>query len=130
MMKLVDSNEGRHPWSERLPGRSPRIRLGGREVELRPELRQDIEARLLMELGSLTRHVEEVQVQGGSVDLRPLPEAFRCEMRAVLSLGRELVVEEVDAELKVAVDRAARALARDVDYVVSCLPPAGGRRCA
>jgi ribosome-associated translation inhibitor RaiA len=107
-----------------------RIEVSGHELEGRPGLQTYVEQRLVSILGHLTRHVDCVTLRGETVDLRPLKGAFRCQILARLALGRELVEEEVDADLCAAIDRAAEALARDVEYVTSRLPPGGNLRCA
>jgi len=107
-----------------------RIEVSGCELEGRPGLRTYVEQRLLSTLGHLTRHVDCITLRGETVDLRPLKGAFRCQILARLALGRELVEEEVDADLCTAIDRAAEALARDVDYVTSRVPSGGDLRCA
>ena len=107
-----------------------RIEVSGSELEATSGLRAYAERRLSSTLGDLTRHVDCITLRGETVDLRPLKRAFRCRILARLAHGRELVQDEVDDDLYVAIDRAAEGLARDIEYIESRLPPGGDLRCA
>jgi ribosome-associated translation inhibitor RaiA len=107
-----------------------RVETTGPVFESRHELQGYVERRLLSALGHLARHVDHVAVRGDVVERRLLKGGVRCRIVARLVCGRELVEEEVDNDPHLTIDRAAEALARDVDYVESLLPPGGGLRCA
>jgi len=107
-----------------------RVRVLGRVPEQRPEIRSYVEQRLLSALGHLARRVECAAVTADQVEMGPLKGAFRCHVWARHLRGRQLREERIDADLYDAIDQAAEALARDVEYVESRLPTGEALRCA
>ena len=111
-------------------GSALRISLSGHELEGRPELLEYVEQRLFSTLGHLTRAIECVAVRGKRVDQGPFEGAFRCQIVARLVRGRDVAEEETGGDVYSAIDRAAEALARDVEYLEWRLPPGEALRCA
>jgi ribosome-associated translation inhibitor RaiA len=107
-----------------------RIRVRGLGLEDRPEIRDYVEKRALSVLGHLARHVECMAFTGDTVDRGPERGAFRCRVWAQLTCGRQVREDATDADLYAAIDRAAEALARDIEYLEWRLPPGEVLRCA
>jgi hypothetical protein len=84
----------------------------------------------LSTLGHLARRVECVAFTGEDVDRGPERSAFRCRVWARLTCGRQVREGVTDVDLYAAIDGAAEALARDVEYLEWRLPPDEALRCA
>ena len=106
------------------------IAICGHELEAKPGLRIYVERRLLSTLGHLTRAIECIVVRAHRLEQGPLRGATRCQVVARLFRGREVVEEDSDVDQYTAIDRVAEALARDVEYLESRLPPGEALRCA
>jgi ribosome-associated translation inhibitor RaiA len=116
--------------ADRPLARPLRIRVRGPGFEDRSEIRDYVEQRALSALGHLARRVECIAFTGDTVDRGPERGAFRCRVWGRLTCGRQVREEGTDAELYAAIDRAAEALARDVEFVEWRPPPGGVPRCA
>lgn len=91
-----------------------RIDLRGRPFDVTGALRAHVERRLLFALGRFGARLATVQARlddlngpRGGVDKR-------CRLRARLSGGLNVAIEEVDLDMYVAVDRACERLGRGV----------------
>jgi hypothetical protein len=118
------------PGADRPFARPLRIRVRAHGLHDRPEIRDYAEQRALSVLGHLVRRVECMAFTGDTVDRGPETGAFRCRVWARLTCGRQVREDATDPDLYAAVDRAAEALARDIEYLEWRLPPGEVLRCA
>lgn len=107
-----------------------RVAVSGPAFARRPELESYVELRLLSALGYLARRVERVAVRGDTIDVGPSRGAIQCRVWARLFDGRQLRETQLNVDPYQAIDGATEALARDVEYVESRLPPGEAHRCA
>jgi ribosome-associated translation inhibitor RaiA len=116
--------------ADRPLARPLRIRVRGLGFEDCSEIRNYVEQRALSALGHLARRVECLAFTGDTVDRGPERSAFRCRVWGRLICGRQVREEGTDADLYAAIDRAAEALARDIEYLEWRPPPGGVPRGA
>jgi ribosome-associated translation inhibitor RaiA len=107
-----------------------RIRVRGRWLEGCPGIQEYAEQRALSTLGHLARRVDCLAFTCDIVDRGPERGAFRCHVWARLTCGRQFREERTATDLYAAIDAAAEALARDVEYLEWRLPPGDALRCA
>ena len=96
-----------------------RIEIQASGFELIEALRQHTERRLQFALNWASREVRTVNVRLAAIDGSRGGSGKRCRIRIVLAGGQDLVVEDTEAELRVAIERAAdragRTLARQLE---------------
>ena len=92
------------------------IRIRGRKVRVTKVLRAHVERRLGFALGRFGEHVGRVVVHLSKSEERLDREEKRC--RIAVALRRHVRVQETDADLFAAVDRAADRAARSVAHAI------------
>lgn len=96
-----------------------RLDIHGVNLALAGPLRLHIERRLRFALGRFGRRVAEVLVRVADVNGPRGGPDKRCRIAVRLLPGRPVVVEDTDADLHVAVDRAADRAGRTVSREIA-----------
>jgi ribosomal subunit interface protein len=97
------------------------IEMQSRDLPLTPPIQAYITRRLSFALSAQWSRIQRVMVRLSDINGPRGGKDMRCQIRVKLNNSAELMIEDTQAEIKVAIDRAASRLSRSVRRKVARL---------